>query len=84
MLSSQDLLTLTKAEISRIGLTPSDSEVDEGYVIVRIRHHNGSFIGAVTIPPSWERCSEDAATRLIRAHVLEACRAAMKEPAARG
>lgn len=83
MLSLEQVSGLTKAAIEKIGLNMGSVEEDEGFIIIRIQHGNKQTIGAVTIPPHWRAYEPESLIGALEKAVLEACRIAMKEPAAR-
>jgi hypothetical protein len=79
-LSLEELIVIAKKAVLDIGLSSPGHEVDNGFAIIRLLSPNQRIIGSFTIPPHWVGMTEEKATPVIKAHALEACRAAMKEP----
>lgn len=82
-MTSEQLLLLAKKAIERVGMKAKDHDMRDGVAIVRLVAPNGAVVGSVHLSPQWVGLSEEAATALVNARVLEAARAAMKEPGAR-
>lgn len=80
-LTLDNLLTLTRAAITRIGLSTTEHEmVGPSTAVLRLKLPNGEIGGSVTLTPHMQELGEDQATTLISASVLEAARAAIAEP----
>lgn len=80
----QDLIILATKAITDIGMSTTDAEIEGGYATIRIKALNGKVVGALTVPPQWLSMDEAAVIPVIKAHALEACIAATKEPSHRG
>ncbi len=79
----EQLLAIARARLNEMGMKPGeDHEIEDHFVILRVGAPNGKVVGSITMSPHWVGMTEEDATKVVHAAVLEAARAGMKQKSA--
>lgn len=78
-----ELLQFVREEIARRGFLSGDTESEDGFLTLRLKSRFGDNLGSVTLSPNILDMGRRQAEEFILGSVLEAARAAAKEPVTR-